>query len=212
MNKETTILFILFTLLLLVGGVIFYAKHRDQERFFIYHGTNGDYRIELFVNGNQTDYYVYALSQETLYRIPLRKSPKDVENIPLEQGLLKKIQRPEGTQHVYLTEDYDTPNKTGQLSLISLIDIGKILGNAEYGIYKLNVQGALTTSTEHSLELEVPKITCSNVNSTTAVIYLTLGETNKIYSQDDCIIVEGKDAEGITLAANKLAYYLLGVF
>ena len=66
--------------------------------------------------------------------------------------------------------------------------------------------------TPRSKEIALPIITCNTVNETVSVIYLTLGTENKVYSEKDCIIVEGKDTEGLTLAANKFAYYLLGVF
>ena len=212
MKTETSVIIVLLILALATLSIFAYSKYRDNQKFFVYHGAHGDYRIEFTKTGNQTDYYVYALSQQTLYKTPLRKSPNDVENIPLELNLLDKIQRPEGTEKVYITQDYETPNKTGQLSFIGILDIGKILGNAEYGIYKLNTEAALTTSTQKSKDLFIPQITCANVNATTSVIYLALGNQNRIFSKNDCIIVEGKDADGIVLSSTKFAYYLLGVF
>ena len=209
-TKVITTIFIL--LLLSLGAVFLYSKYQDSKDYFIYKGANGDYRIDIFLTGNQTDYYVYSVSDDILYRIPLRKKPQDVEAIPLEPNLLDKITRPSGTHRVYITQDPGTANKTAQYSILALIDIGKILGKAEYGIYKLNVQGALTMETPRSKEIALPIITCNTVNETVSVIYLTLGTENKVYSEKDCIIVEGKDTEGLTLAANKFAYYLLGVF
>ena len=212
MKKETTALLILAIITVAVLAVVGIAKYREHQHYFIYKGANGDYRIESHTIGNVTDYYVYALSENKLYLTPLRKTPQDVQNISLEPNLLDKINRPKGVQRVYITQDYETANATGQLSIIALQDIGKILGKASYGIYKLNVQGAFTHSTARSRDLDVPEISCANVNETVSVIYLTLGQENKVYSDKDCIIVEGKDADGLTLAANKFAYYLLGVF
>jgi len=212
MKKETFLVILFLLLIISVGAIILYSHSKNSKNYFIYTGANGDYRIDIYTVGNQTDYYVYAVSDQILYKTPLRKKPQDVEGILLEPHLLTKLNRPAGTNHVYITQDYETPNKTNQYSILAVVDIGKILGKAEYGIYKLNVQGALTTSSERSRELSVPEITCANVTSTVSVIYLTLGEENKVYSKDDCIIVEGRDAEGLTLAANKFAYYLLGVF
>lgn len=213
MNKSD--IGIILIILLLLGatlGVIAYSKYKETKNSFIYHGANGDYRIDIFTSGNHSDYYIYGVSDNVLYKTPLRKTPYEVEEIFLEADLLSKLQRPGGTRKVYITQDYETPNKTSQLSFIASQDIGKILGNAEYGIYKLDVQGALTTSTERSRELSVPEITCANVNRTTSVIYLKLGEENKVYSENECIIVQGKNAEGLILSATKFAYYLLGVF
>ena len=211
--KTEPAIFLLFLLFIaLIGGIYGFAKYKESKHYFIYHGTNGDYRIDIQTIGNQTDYYLYAVSQNKLYLTPLRKKPQDVEPIPLEKNLLGKLQNSEGPKTVYITQDYSTPLKTGQLSIINFNELGKILGKAEYGIYKLDVHGAFTDSTNRSRELEIPQIDCANTTSKTAVIYLKLGEQNRVYSSDDCIIVEGKDTEGLTLATNKFAYYLLGVF
>ncbi len=214
MNTEKKLLILFLLLFLTLGIIVYYSRTQNNKNSFIYHGAKGDYRIDIQTIGNQTDYIVYANSptQNITYLVPLKEKPQDVENISLEPDLLSKIQRPQGTRKVYLTEDYQTPNLTKQISVLALIDIGKILGRAEYGIYKLDVQGAVTSSTDHSRSLEVPEITCTNVNATTSVIYVKLGQENKVYSDHDCIIVEGKDSKGITLASTKFAYYLLGVF
>ena len=212
MNKENIIVLIIF--ILLIGGtigVIIYSKQRDSKKFFIYEGKNGEYRIDIFTTGNQTDYYVYAVTEDQVYLTPLRRTPQDVEAIPLEDNLLTHLNA-RGISKVYITQDYETPNKTGQLSFIAIQDIGKILGTATYGIYKLDVQGALTTTSNRSLELDIPQITCLNATASTGVIYIKLGNENKVYSKDRCVIVEGRDADGLILAANKFAYYLLGVF
>ena len=212
MKKETFIALLFILLLLAVIGIVSFAKYREKQQFFVYNGVNGAYRIDILKIGNQTDYFVYSVSEDILYLTPLRRRPQDVENVSLEKNLLRHLRKPSGTRKVYITQDYETPNKTGQFSFIALQDIGKILGRATFGIYKLDVQAALTTSTERSVALDVPSITCQNVNRTTAVIYLTLGEENRVYSRDECIIVEGKDTEGLLRSATKFAYYLLGVF
>ena len=60
-TKVITTIFIL--LLLSLGAVFLYSKYQDSKDYFIYKGANGDYRIDIFLTGNQTDYYVYFIER-----------------------------------------------------------------------------------------------------------------------------------------------------
>src|SRR3989344_3892702 len=44
------------------------------------------------------------------------------------------------------------------------------------------------------------------------VIYVKIGQESKIYSQNGCIIIEGKGTEDLIRVSEKFAYHLLGVF
>jgi len=57
-----------------------------------------------------------------------------------------------------------------------------------------------------------PKVTCEDANENIGVIYLDLGEENKVYSKGNCIILEGINDKGLLLASEKFAYHLIGVF
>ena len=93
--------------------------------------------------------------------------------------------------------------------------MASVFGKNEYGLYKTNIRVAFT---EFHGAQPAPVVDCStvnlngNVNRTIAVIYLKLGDENRIYSDGDCIIIEGKNTEGLIKSGEKFAYALLGVF
>lgn len=193
--------------------MVYFSKQKEYS--FVLHYTspvNGeDYRIDNRSLGSVSQYYVHAIVNNVEYVLPLRSDPWSASTVPLEVGIENILNRPEGITQLYLTQDPSLPEKTDQKSFIALLDFGKILGQNEYGIYKIPTRTAFTAATEESIAYGLPTISCSDVSSEVAVVELRLGSQNRVYSKNGCVVVEGVDTPGLILAADRLAYHLLGV-
>ena len=189
-------------LLLIVAIVLISYFKGFGKGYFIYDGKGGKYRIDLVKFGNMTDYYVHTEANGKQYVYPFRNDPRNLKSIYLEPDVKNKfINKVE----VYVTQDAD---KLGTNSLIGKMEFIKILSKYnEEGIYGLEVVNTFTTKFE-----ERPAITCNNVTKNIGVIYLKLGDENKIYSDKDCVIIQGINDDNLLLASEKFAYHLLNLF
>lgn len=211
MKGKGVVVLVLVTLLVL-GGIIYIAKQKAEKNITLWEGPGGIYRIEKRPFGNTTDYYVHTQVDDEYYVITLRNGPWDVENVSLEKGIEEAINRPKGISWLYVTQDMELPEQTKQMSFIAAMEFGRVLGTNEYGIFKIRTKSAFTSSTNETIKRGIPEKTCYDVDDRHAVIYLKLGEENRVYSDDECVIVEGVDAEGLIKTADKFTYYLLGAF
>ena len=110
---------------------------------------------------------------------------------------------------IYITQDPETAKETNQGSFIGLMEFGRILGTTRDGIYGINTKSALTKP-EGNETINIK--TCSDIDSSTGIIYLKLGDENKIYLDNACVIIQGIDEKGLIMSSEKFAYHLLGVF
>ncbi len=209
-KDQLIIIFILAFVVLCVCIMVYKAKQVEYQTFFEYESPyNGEtYSIDNHTTSDLSLYYVYAYVDNYEYIVPLRHPPAEVEDVYLEENVERVLNRPHGTSWLFITQDEDLPEKTDQNSFLGLTDFGKILGTNEFGIYKIRSRTAFTSGEG----VDVPVITCDDVSSNHAVIYLRLGDENRVFTEGECLIVEGKDAEGILLASDKFAYHLLGLF
>lgn len=209
MGEEKTIRIVIIVLLLVIAfiaGFIVVNKYNESEVRYSYKGVNGEYLVEKVGFENATDYYITVYANKKAYRMPFRNPPGDLEGIYLEGNLKDNLL---GKRWVYITQDPETADETNQGSFVGLIEFGRILGTSNDGIYGINTQSALTRPIETS---NVTVKTCDDVDDITGIILLKLGDENRDYSDDGCIIIEGKDEKGLIMASEKFAYHLLGVF
>lgn len=202
------IIIVLLLVIALFAGFIIFNKYKESESRFSYKGVNGEYLIENVKFENTTDYYITisASNRKDPLRIPFRNSPKDVESIYLEDNIKESVIN---KHWIYITQDPETARETNQGSFIGLMEFGRILGTSKDGIYGINTKSALTKA-ESNVTVTIK--TCNDVDATTAIIYLKLGGENKIYLDDKCVIIQGKDEKGLIMSSEKFAYHLLGVF
>lgn len=185
---------------------------------FKYEGANGEmYDIKQYQLENNTLYRIYVsmVSDNVAknYDYSLYYSPYDVEDLDLEEGIAEKVI---SKGYIYITQDPDLPSKTDGRSNLAVRHIAQIVGTADgpfyYGLYKINTEVAFTKHVKLNVSKSVPIKTCDDANDEVAVIEVRLGNETKIYSEGECIIVEGTNEKEILMAADKLAYSLLGVF
>ena len=210
MDKNSTVIWIIIAFFIgIIAFVIIKHVVNVQENYIIWDSPYGDYKVEIIKTGNLTFYSSGVVVGDTLYTFPLRYSPVDVQDILSVPGVQKILA---SKKMIYTTRDLELGNLTGQMSSIAALEFGKILGNADYGLYKIPVKAAFTESTNKSSAMVIPEITCSNATKSMGVIYMKLGENNQIYLEEQCVIVQGVDAEGLVMTSDKLAYLLLGAF
>lgn len=92
------------------------------------------------------------------------------------------------------------------ISVIAATEISKILGN--YYFFNVPTEGALIKPVEGK---QVLVKTCEDVNSTTSIIYLKIGDKKQIYSKNDCIIIEGKTEYELIESADRFILTLIGI-
>lgn len=203
MNKNDWIFLILIVaLIVMVGSFIYVMKVKADKGLIDYKNTEGtSFKLVKYKIENLT---LYKINIFNGYDYLFRNSPLDVENISVERGVEELLNRPAGTEIVYITQDQEFFNKTDTDTFIAISEFSRILGTNDYGVFKLNVKTAFTTDAGKR-----DAVTCLDVNSTTAVIYIKEGE-NKIYKQGECLIMQGTK-EDIVKVGDRFAYYLAGV-
>lgn len=208
MNRNDWIfLGVILLIIFSVGAMIIFAKIKADRGLIEYTNINGeDYKLVKNSVFNTTFYGVGFTINEVTYNYQFRNSPAEVDKIPLEKDVERVLNRPEGISILYITQDKDFVNKSGTDSSIAAGEFSRILGTNDYGVFKLNVDNTFTTKPD-SKEKQI--ITCANVSNDVAVIYVKEGE-NKIYSEGDCLIVQGT-SEDIIKVGDRLAYYLVGI-
>lgn len=199
MNKHDWIfLSIIIVLVVLIVGIIVIAKLKADTGLMRYTNSNGEvFKVVRTPIYNLTFYTL--LDTNNIFRY----YPGDVDKIPLEKDIEKVMNRPEGISVLYVTQDFEFVNKSGSNSVIAATEFAKLLGLT--GTFRLNLQAAFTTNVSKS---EKP-ITCADVSNNQSVIYIKEGE-NKVYSENECLIIQGTK-EDIIKVADRFAYYLLGI-
>ena|SRR3989344_1931463 len=203
MEQEKQIKYILIVLvlsLLLLGGlIIIYREIKLSQNNFNYNGfdvyrqkelNSYNYKIKLFLGNNP---------QPLL--ISIREDPRKLESIPIESNIKSKIIDGKNESFITMSE-----NATS-LSVIAAAEISKIIGNSYF--FALPTHGALTSQPKGKNNLTIK--TCEDVTKTTSIIYLKIAAQTKIYSEEDCVIIEGKDENDLIKAADRLSLTLLGV-
>lgn len=201
------------TLLLIVIGVAYYAKTQSPANVLYYEGPGGTYRIDLVQHGTSLDYYVHAFVDNTNYIVPFSKSPYDVENVTMQEDILQKLERPQGIRNLYITQDLDLGNKTQQDAIVALTELAKVLGRAQFSVFKLPYHSAFTAADDRTQALKLPVVTCANVTNEDAVIYLRLAAETRVTSDEhDCIIIQGPNGRELLRATYRFLYHALGLF
>lgn len=203
MNKNDWIFLILIVaFIVMISSFIYVMKTKADKGLIDYKNAEGtNFKLVKYKIENLT---LYKINIFNGYDYSFRNSPLDVENISVEKGVEELLNRPAGTEVVYITQDYEFLNKTDTDSVIAISEFSRILGTNDYGVFKLNVKTVFTSDVKQR-----DAVTCSDVNSTTAVIYIKEGE-NKIYKQGECLIMQGTK-EDIIKVGDRFAYYLAGV-
>ncbi len=126
-------------------------------------------------------------------------SVEDEENISITPYIFYN------TKTIYITTEPDYPAAV----VLSGVEIAKILAIiAKTYTRQIIIDPATTKPVNNSI---YPVITCNDLNVTTKVVYLKLGNSTGIYNKKGCVVVQGTDATQLLKASEKLAFELLGI-
>ncbi|MEK6963067.1 MAG: hypothetical protein AABX70_01475 [Nanoarchaeota archaeon] len=144
---------------------------------------------------------------DQLYIIPFYHHPKDLEDIPVEPLIEKKIQQLNASDRIFITLDPDLESK----AVVAAVELSRITGS-RYKIYNIQTHGALTRPSAKSKANAInPLVTCANADNQTVVVWLKLGDVNVVHSKGNCILLEGKSSEDLVRVTDRFVYRLLSV-
>src|SRR3989344_4734682 len=141
------------------------------------------------------------------YIIPLRTGPKEVEKFIVDKNINNYLLN---KKYIYIAMDPEYSSK----AVLASLDLAKVLGTAEYSVFKIPTEGALTYSISNATNStfqNTPIITCNDVNNDIGVIWFNIDNENKIYSNKGCVIIEAVDEDILIKLADRLVYSLLGI-
>ncbi len=199
--------------LVLLAVVIFVLMLASAYSYFSnrynYKGKAGEFQIDKQVVQGIDVYNLHVFSNEIEYVYHFRNHPSDLEDIPIEEDLVKYLNRPNGTRTLYVTSKPDLGNMTSSKDVIAAVGFEQVLSGAA-GLYGMNLINTYTAKFKRDL----PAIQCNDVNNETAVIIMQLAGETQVYSNKnrECIIIQGTDGDSLIKAGEKFGYYLLGVF
>jgi len=208
-NINAVIIAIVLLILFSIGFIVYRNYLGVMKDTYTYEGANGEmYTFQRFMLENNTFHairvYAEVNGKTKEYKYPLHYGPYELEDLPMESNLDEKILK----NWIYLTQDPELVNKSNGRSMTAVLEIGRITGTADYGLYQINTQAAYIKEGIAN----VPVKTCKDVSNKVGVIEVRMGGKDAVYSENGCVIVEGKDEQGLIKAADKLTLHLLGVF
>lgn len=208
-----------FYLIIAVIGIViilFALFKLTTSNEFTYQGRNSDYRFTIEKVSGIIIYrpHVFLGDKENIYAF--RNKPQDIQNVKLlDEGNLSRILSRKTLSIVFVTRDLNLSSLTNDGVSIAIAPLDDILNvKRPTSIYKLQLDREFTEFGEGNTKNRVIDCDTANYNIQEhkyLVIYLKLGDENKVYVQGKCVIAQGKDSEGLIKSSEKLAYYLLGI-
>lgn len=212
-QKRMNILLGFLFVMLLVAVFLIVADPTKKPNQFLYNGFVVT-RFRLPSAPDVTFHSIDLFVSNKQYNIPLRNNPQDLESIRVS-GLdtvswLSPIKESDNydvkADRIYVTFN---PNKlAGGDVLIAGGEIVRILGTGQGGIFHKQVSAAFTEQLNGS-SVEIKD--CQDASSRIGVIRLELGEDNRVYSEGDCVIIEGQTYSDLIKSSDRLLLALLGV-
>ncbi len=219
MKKNIIVYGIIIVIILFIIAFIIVRNTSKQDNSFgnkyIYQGRTDNFTFQVVqypdFKAQMLYLYVTQNNKFTLKQLPFDYTPYELSSYSIENGIENKIL---GTTNMkktlYITQDLDLADKTSSYSMLASAEIAKVTGIADYSVFMMNTNSAFTSNNGNLSPGSI--VTCDSANSKIAVIYLKLGDGDKIYSDGECVIVQSKNPKDIKKLATALIYRLVGVF
>jgi len=185
------IIIMIIGLLVLFFSIKYFYHPTPTEESYVYNGFKFTKISSLWLTEVQVD--------STIFRITTRYSPNEIEHITVEPGIYEKIV---GSKKIYFT----VTNNLSSVAVLGITELGRIVGT-RYGLFNIPSQAALTESDNQG----TPVKTCKDAVNGTGVIWFKTGNITAVYSDQNCVIIQGEDEWGIVKAADRVTFGLLGV-
>ena len=209
-KRRTNIFFISLGIILIISASFMFFNYKKPNEYEYNGFTFSKVRLESAPKLVFHQLRVY--NGNSVYELPFRNGPESLESIPvtnLSVAWLKSATESENynilAKSVYLTF---SPKLSGGDLAIAGGEIAKVLGTSNYGIYKIPTGGAVTESIEGKNSIVR---TCNNATRDMGIILLSIGNETKVYSDKDCVIVQGTNYVNLIKAADRFIYELLGI-
>ncbi|MBS3149877.1 hypothetical protein J4455_04270 [Candidatus Woesearchaeota archaeon] len=187
---------------------------------YVYNGATGNFAFEVVeTNGlRQHIVTVYTFEDDKKEHekvIPLQFGPKEMDDIVVEKDidnlLLMGSKEDSLRDMIYITQDPLLIGESKRDSLVASLEIMKVVGNYTFGVYKIPINLAYTYDNKN-VEQKLPIVTCDDVLSNRAIVLIKKGNSNRIYSDKGCVILEAVSNKDLIRVADRLILDLLGVF
>jgi hypothetical protein len=214
LEKRIRIIFFVVILIVVVTIGIIYVRNRTNPDIYTYTGPGGEYTFNVLTTDGITTHVIRVFVGDNEFYIPLKYGPKQLEDIPIEGDVVNDIVLNKGKpkETIYITQDPDLVEETDSKSALAVVEINRITGVAAYSLYEIPTDTAVTRSTNRSAELELPVKTCEDVTEEESVILIKRGDTNRIYSDRGCVVLEAVENDDFFKVADALVLKLLGVY
>jgi|GEM_PF-3761220 len=190
LERQVITLFIVLGIIFvsIVAFIISYQIGKQRPDF-----KYGDFSVyKERLEGTTVDFYIIPINVfGRELNVALRSDPRKIKDISMEinEELLDEI------DEIWITT---SPGLESD-AIIATNEIGSFTGSIG-----LRTGYALT-----EVVGEYPVMKCENASAKKRVIEVRLGNSTKIYSEDKCIIVQGKDYEDMIKAADRFVILLL---
>ncbi|MFH1916225.1 MAG: hypothetical protein ABIJ21_03095 [Nanoarchaeota archaeon] len=145
-----------------------------------------------------------------LNRIPFYYHPRELEKIPAERGLEDKILNLSFVENgsIVYTVDPDLNSSAVQAG----VQVSRITGD-RYNILNIPTKpsGILHPPADYDGNQSYPIVTCEDADNSTVVVVIRTGSATALFSEGNCIIVQGASEEELVKVAERLDYMLLKI-
>lgn len=211
-KKINTMLFVLLGLFI-IAVVIIVADPTQKPNQFVYNG----FVVSRFRIPSAPDVVFHSVDLSVgnkLYNVPFRNNPQDLEDIRVTglDGIAWLTEVEESNNYDILADNvfitFDPTQLDGSDTIIAGGTLVRAFGSGQGGIYHKQVSGAFTKAINGS---STQVVTCDDASQEQGVVMLRLGEEDRVYTINDCILVEGITYDGLIMSSEKLLLTLLGV-
>jgi len=182
-------------LILILSVILISCKEKKYEinGFEVEKMDDNYYRIKLNVEKDMV---------RSIYYTNVRYDPKELKDINVDKDIKSKVLN---SNQLYLVMNPNA-NYSGKVTIAAL-EIKKFVSNPL--LWNKNASAAFTEPYNGIENFKIKKCDESDINET--VILFKTGDEDKVYF-DNCIIVQGKDEEGMIRSADRLVLSLIGVY
>jgi hypothetical protein len=138
-------------------------------------------------------------------KVPFRYGPEELEEISLDYFRNHIL----FAESVYITRDKNLEGT--EFSPVAIPTIGRILDSEWDSSVNLFDIPTLAASTTVQVDDPVSVISCAQSNEERMVIELRHGNENKIYWEEDCIVMESKNLDDSIKVATAAIYHIMGI-
>ncbi|MDD5178207.1 MAG: hypothetical protein PHT54_02905 [Candidatus Nanoarchaeia archaeon] len=190
--KKREIMIVIVLIAILAVIIISINLIKDQKK---YNGFEVEKVVSQGYEGYTTKVYMNNIAEP--FYVNTRYHPKDLEDIPYDSKIKEKLNK----KKIYITID-PTQNMTGKTTIAALE-----INNMVEPVYNIEVLSALTKDIGNNMTI----MDCNSVTSENAVIWIKLGENNRVYTENNCVIIEGQTQDNLIKGADLLDFVVLGV-